>query len=643
MLNTIRSWFKVLPLRQEPVVVAGVVLFLAGWVVSDSTLKVLAFGLSGAAIAYRVVVWLRNGSTGEGEQDSEHSSITTEEQDPEMKKLVFDDFQQGGKPYRVDFVEETKSPGHVPAQKPRPASSERTAAVSDYEFQLSDFVDMNEDLFVREGGPKSEFGFLMKKVLTVVKEVHFAHTVAFFWVNREKNQMVLESFISDSAKFMTHRRRELSNDVISQVAVTGQPRILTHVNAAGQLEMLGYYEGVEPVKTFIAVPIFYSKMENTPKEPVAVLTIDCIDEDAYGPETFSSLGQFTKLISALIKSYTDKYDLLLDSEVLRSISRIREQLKLEFSLHNAIKTLAEEASKLLSWDYITIVLFDEARKSWVVQFVMNRMNDPYVTPTHEIDPQNSLVGSTLQSSIPKIVDHIDAVDLPRFYKAERVDAHGSMLIVPINSTNRCYGAMVVESKDAKAYTEADVKLLQKLVDTASSALEIFALTDVVNNYVLVDETTGVATRKYFIERVQEEVQRSNDFGLDLTLVMCSIDSMNDLMQRYSREGFDFVLQNVGRMIRASVRPYDLIGRYDFNRFAVMLINTDKNEATLWAEKLRKNIASNIINVDLKSFSVTISIGVCGAVSQTSDIELLENASQTLKKAIEAGGNIVRVF
>jgi diguanylate cyclase (GGDEF)-like protein len=643
MLNTIRSWFNVLPLRQELVVVAGVVLFLVGWFVPGSIVKLLAFGLSGVAFAYRGVVWLRSGVPAEGEQATEHSSITTKEQDSEMKKLVFDDFQPGGKQFRVDFVEETRNQGPVPPQAPQRAEPERSVALSEYEFQLSDFVDINEDLFVREGGPKSEFGFLMKKVLTVVKEVHFAHSVAFFWVNREKNQMVLESFISDSEKFMTHRRREMGNDVISQVATTGHPRILNHVNAAGQLEMLGYYEGIEPVKTFIAVPIFYSKLQGTPKEPVAVLTVDCIDDDAYGPETLASLGQFTKLISALIKSYTDKYDLLLDSEVLRSISRIREQLKMEFSLHNAIKTLAEEASKLLSWDYITIVLFDEARKSWVVQFVMNRMNDPYVTPTHEIDPHHSLVGSTLQSATPKIVDHVDTAELPRFYKAERVDAHGSMLILPINSTNRCYGAMIVESKDTKAYSEADVKLLQKLVDTTSSALEIFALTDVVNNYVLVDETTGVATRKYFIERVQEEVQRANDFGLDLTVVMCSIDSMNDHLQRYGKEGFDFVLQNVARMIRASVRPYDLIGRYDFNRFAIMLISTDKNESSLWAEKLRRNIASNIINVDQKSFSVTISIGVCGAVSQTSDIELLENASQTLKKAIEAGGNIVRVY
>jgi GGDEF domain-containing protein len=41
--------------------------------------------------------------------------------------------------------------------------------------------------------------------------------------------------------------------------------------------------------------------------------------------------------------------------------------------------------------------------------------------------------------------------------------------------------------------------------------------------------------------------------------------------------------------------------------------------------------------------VTISVGVSGASSELSDMVLLENADRVLKKAVEAGGNIVRVF
>lgn len=640
MLTTIRSWITIGKIKQEPVVSAGVILFLVGLIVSATIIKVLAFVLSGSAIAYRIVVGKQKNNREESQSEDESSPITLQEQVPEMKKLVFDDLQPTSKQYKVVEIVETES------NKPQPLKhleSEPVVTAADYEFHLSDFFDLNEELFVREGGPKSEFGYLMKKVLAVIKEVNFAHTVAFFWVNRDKNQIVLESFVSDSDKFITHRRRELGNDLISQVALSGQPKLLNHVNMSGQLEMLGYYEGVEPVKTFIAAPIFYSKTQANPQDPVAVLTIDCIGDDAYGPETLSSLGQFAKLISALIKSYTDKYDLLLDSEVLRSIARIREQMRIDSTLHNLVRTLSEETSKLIAWDYISVVLFDEGRKSWVVQFVMNRMNDSYVAATQEIDPHHSLLGSVLQSGAPKIIDNLESVELPRYYKAERVDSKGGMMMLPFISVSRCYGALVVESKDKKTYSEADIKLLQKLVEISAWALEIFSLNDVVNNYVLMDETTGVSTRKYFMERVQEEVQRANDFGTELSVVMISVDSINEHMNRYGKEGFDFVLQNVGHMIKSCIRPYDLVGRFDFNRFGVLLVSTTANEANLWAEKLRKNIASNVINIEQKSFSVTVSVGVCGSVSNTSDIELIENASQVLKKAVEAGGNIVRVF
>jgi diguanylate cyclase (GGDEF)-like protein len=97
------------------------------------------------------------------------------------------------------------------------------------------------------------------------------------------------------------------------------------------------------------------------------------------------------------------------------------------------------------------------------------------------------------------------------------------------------------------------------------------------------------------------------------------------------------------MIKVSIRSYDVIGRFDFNCFVVLLVHTTSNEASLWAEKIRKNVASNIINIDNKSFSVTISVGVAGAVEDASDVELLENVDRVLRKAIEAGGNIARVY
>lgn len=639
-LSTFRSWINSLSFIQELTVLAGVVLFLVGLLAGSWVVKVLSFIASSGLLAY-IVVTIRQKV--QANKEEKILSDVSKESESAPKKLVFDDFQNEGKPYRVEFVERTPSdfephmPSHI-QRKPLIKPAERA-----YEFHLSDFFDVDEDVFKRETGPRSEFNFLVKKVLAVIKEVTFAHTVALFWVNSEKKQLVLENHVSESKKFTTQRRQELGQDLVSRVAIMGKPTLLCNVNASSQAETLTYYDGSEPVRTFVGVPIFYSRGGVLPKEPVAVLAVDCLSEDAYGAETLSLLGQFTKLISALIRSYTDKYDLVMDSEVLRSISRIREQLRLEFSVYNSIRSLAEEASRLIPWDYISVVIYDEGRKAWTIQYVMNRMNDPYVAVTNEVDPLESIVGNVLQSSVSKIIDNMVDMPSPRFYRAERCESKGSLMAVPINSASRCYGALVVESKDAKTYSDADVKLIQKVVETVSWGLEILNLNEVTNNFVVLDEATGAVTQKYFLGRAQEEVQRANDFSAEISIVMISIDNVQEYVNRYGKEGFEFVLQSVSRIIKSSIRPYDLVGRFDHNRFAVMLVNTTPNEASLWSEKLRKNVASNIINLDQRSFSVTISVGVSGATGEMNDLELLENADRVLKKAIEAGGNIVRVF
>ncbi len=642
VFDTVRSWVNRLTLTQELIVFSGVILFLAGLVVASPLVKILALAAGVLALAY-VVITVRLRSLPDLEAGSQEDVAAEdspyEEHEPAMHHTHDEESRSDESSNRGRTYHEPDSPA-VPSF-PNMTPSAVTSA--EYEFKLSDFVEVQEDAILKDMGPKSEFSYLAKKVLTVIKEATFAHTVALLWVNRDKHQLVLDSYVTESQRFTTHRRREIGTDLMSQVALTGHPRIINHVNTISQFDMIGYYEGTEPVRSFTAVPVFYPRDAVRPEDPVAVLVVDCLGEDAFGPETMTLLGDYAKMISALIKSYTGKYDLLIDSEVLRSITRMREQMKMEFGLHTIVRALAEESSRLVSWDYITVVLFDESRKSCEVQFVMNRINDSYVTVGQEIDPHGSLVGTVIQTGVAKIADTIAGTNMPRFYKAERVDSAGAIIALPINSLNRSYGALVVESKDAKTYSEGDVRTLQKLVESASWGLEVFSLTDVVNNFVLVDETTGVATRKYFMERVHEEVQRSNDFENDVTLVMISIDGINDHLSRYGKEGFDFVLQNVGRMIKSSIRAYDLVGRVDFNRFSVLLINTTANDAYLWSEKFRKNVASNIINIEQKSFSITVSVGVCGAVEEISDLELFENAGHVLGKAIEAGGNMVRVY
>ena len=76
---------------------------------------------------------------------------------------------------------------------------------------------------------------------------------------------------------------------------------------------------------------------------------------------------------------------------------------------------------------------------------------------------------------------------------------------------------------------------------------------------------------------------------------------------------------------------------------VLLANMTASDAYLWAEKLRKQIASHVIDYGQKTFSVTVSLGVCGLSERMTARDLLTGATQVYNKAVESGGNAVRVF
>jgi diguanylate cyclase (GGDEF)-like protein len=203
--------------------------------------------------------------------------------------------------------------------------------------------------------------------------------------------------------------------------------------------------------------------------------------------------------------------------------------------------------------------------------------------------------------------------------------------------------LTVESREPSNFARREIEILSRLVKPAALALDLLYMNEVINEYVIVDETTGVYSRKFFFQRIDEELQRADDDGIEASLLQITVDHAHELLQRYGREGFDRAMITLAKAVRSGIRAYDIVGRLESNRFGILLVNTAANEAYLWAEKIRKTVAGHIINHEGKSFSMTISVGVAGALEGMKREELLTNTSTVLSRASESGGNTVRVF
>jgi diguanylate cyclase (GGDEF)-like protein len=598
----------------------------------------------------------------QGFRDAKSPSYSPEEGSA-MKKLVFDDFQPHMRVTAPPMAEEVAAANRdtetmiaerpfvsVSPMKPTQPLKVR-GTVAPAEFQISDFFDVNSDVLrgpaADKGQPelRDEFDFLLNKVLHVVKEVTFSHTVAFFWANREKQHMVCEAKVTESQDFLSTRRFPVGHDIVSQIAGSGKPELITQVNPTSEQELICYYNNVQYIKSLVGVPVFYPALpsDQMPAEPVGVLILDSTTEDAFGYETIALLGQFTKLISALIKTSTDKYDLLLDAELLNSIRRLQERIRTDFSTPTIAQSLIDEGGKLLNWNFISVVLYDDVKRAWTVKKVVNRIQEAYVAQERIIDFGESIVGKSIKSNTHHVVHDLETEQLPRYHSGEKLVNYGSFVSIPISSLNKCYGAINVESRDKYNFSRRDIEILYRLADNAASALEILYMNDIIKEHVVTDDVTGAYSRKFFLKRMEEELARADDYGTELSVLLFAIDYANRIVERYGSEGMEAVLIDISRILRSSIRQYDCISRYDFNRFGAILVNTAANDAYLWAEKIRKTIASHIINIDDKGFSVTVSAGVCGALEGMKAGELFDHATAVLHKGMEGGGNTVRVF
>lgn len=125
----------------------------------------------------------------------------------------------------------------------------------------------------------------------------------------------------------------------------------------------------------------------------------------------------------------------------------------------------------------------------------------------------------------------------------------------------------------------------------------------------VDGLTGVLNRRKVMEFFDLECYRAQRTAKPLSVIMLDVDHFKQVNDKYGHLHGDEVLISIAKQIKNNLRPYDLAGRYGGEEFVMILPDTERQEAALIGERIRKAIKQSELNLGDDVMSVTVSLGV----------------------------------
>ena len=191
------------------------------------------------------------------------------------------------------------------------------------------------------------------------------------------------------------------------------------------------------------------------------------------------------------------------------------------------------------------------------------------------------------------------------------------------------------------FNQKDLEFITSLANQAAIAIDNAKLYELATK----DGMTKLYIYRHFYTLLENEIRRCSRYKRNMSLIMMDIDNFKNINDTYGHLTGDLILKHLASTLQDTVRKIDIPARYGGEEFVVILPETDKKDACIIAERIRKNVSQIEVKIDdTRTLSPTVSIGVAQYTTDGQEAKDLINAADTaLYHSKHNGKNMVSIY
>ncbi|MCL1925641.1 MAG: diguanylate cyclase [Syntrophorhabdaceae bacterium] len=342
------------------------------------------------------------------------------------------------------------------------------------------------------------------------------------------------------------------------------------------------------------------------EEPVGVLVMHTVTESGFSQERQSAIYEATKLLGDVVGSSLREESVNQRMTKIAAINEAGVNIISTLNLSQLLKLVSASACMIMEAEVCIIRLLDpETGKYGIREFCGNKKEE-----------EQKRLFLLDKKAVSRILKGEPSLLVRNVFEdknwSEFSDTARTHICLPLRGNEGTFGTVTIVDKlthkTFKSFFSAkDLATFSKFIQYVERAVSnaiAYTRSDQLRN---LDGLTGLPTLKYFRTRLMNEVSRAKRFKRRLVLLVCEVRVR---VQAESSERDDhmenYVLKQVAKTIRGTLREYDVVARINEAKFGMILPETDDGNMSavgriskaikVEVERIRKKLKDTVVDV-----------------------------------------------